>query len=67
MRRHRALFLGVVEKAVGQGRDPMEEVGGRVYLGPRSWLPRTPAKDWLLLTRALSRRRCGRTDRDIME
>ena len=37
------------------------------YLGPRSWLPRTPAKDWLLLTRALSRRRCGRTDRDIME
>lgn len=38
-----------------------------LYLGPRSWLPRTPAKDWLLLTRALSRRRCGRTDRDIME
>lgn len=37
------------------------------YLGPRSWLTRTPAKDWLLLTRALSRRRCGRTDRDIME
>lgn len=41
--------------------------GPSAYLGPRSWLPRTPAKDWLLLTRALSRRRCGRTDSDIME
>lgn len=37
MKRHRALFLGVVEKAVGQGRDPMEEVGGRVLEGP--WGP----------------------------
>lgn len=37
MRRRRALFLGMVAKAVVQGRDLTEEAGGRVL--EWSWGP----------------------------